>query len=137
MVFGRCPTFTIVEVEAGTIRGVSVQQNTAMMTIGGAGILAARLLGRLGIKAAMAGNFGPNAFAALSALGISVVQVQPGITVREAVERYLRGETRPVAALTAPSFKGMFPTPRFGFPVYSKESEIALLDAQKAAVEGR
>ncbi|MHA1594741.1 MAG: NifB/NifX family molybdenum-iron cluster-binding protein [Candidatus Baldrarchaeia archaeon] len=110
-VFGRCPAFTVVDVEDGKIVNVSVHQNPAMMAPMGAGIQAAQFIGSLGANVVIAGNFGPNAFTALSSLGIKVIAGVMGVSVREAVQRYLRGELSTVTAPTAPMHAGMMMKP--------------------------
>ncbi len=89
--FGMTPTFTIVEVDEGKIKRVEVIENTFANAFGGAGIRAAELIANKGAKVAIAGNFGPNVFMVFSQAGIEAF-VAHGITVKEAVEKYLRGE---------------------------------------------
>ncbi|RLG50169.1 MAG: dinitrogenase iron-molybdenum cofactor [Thermoproteota archaeon] len=102
-VLARCPVFTIVEVEDSEIKNVTTVQNPAMTAPMGAGMQAAQMLANQGIEAVIAGNIGPNAWAVLSSLGIKFVQAS-GIKVREAVEKYIRGELQPA---TAPTGRGM------------------------------
>ncbi len=90
-IFGRTPTFTIVEVDEGKIKSVEVVENTFASASGGAGIRAAELIANKGAKVVIGGNFGPNVFMVFNQAGIEAF-VAHGITVKEAVEKYLRGE---------------------------------------------
>ncbi len=95
--FGRAPTFTVVEVEDGQIKRATVIDNPYASAPGGAGIQAAQLVVEKGAEAVFAGNFGPNASGVLAQAGVEMVPVA-GLTVREAVEKYLKGELSPTGA---------------------------------------
>jgi len=99
--FGRAPTFTVVEVEDGEIKKATVIDNPYAAAPSGAGIQAAQLAAERGAEAVFAGNFGPNASGVLAQAGVKTVPVA-GLTVREAVERYLKGELAPTAAPPTP-----------------------------------
>jgi predicted Fe-Mo cluster-binding NifX family protein len=103
--FGRAPTFTVVEVEDGRIGSVEVVPNPAASAAGGAGIQAAQWAANSGAKAVIAGNYGPNAAGVLAQAGVEMLSIS-GLTVREAVERYLKGELAPFSAgaMAAPGF---------------------------------
>jgi len=105
-VFGRCPTFTVVDVEGKKIKNSSVLQNQYAGATGGAGIQAAQTVINQGAKAVIAGNYGPNASMVFNQAGVEMVSVQ-GINVRDAVTKYLEGELSPVTTATAPMFGGM------------------------------
>jgi predicted Fe-Mo cluster-binding NifX family protein len=100
--FGRCPYFVIVDSETMKFETVA---NTASGAMGGAGIHAAQMVASKGVKVLITGNVGPNAFQALSAAGIKIVTGAFG-TVREAVERYKRGELK--GETSAPTVRGHF-----------------------------
>ena len=89
--FGRCRYFIIIDRETMEFEAV---RNPNVMTMGGAGIQSAQLVANKGAEVILTGNCGPNAFQTLSAAGITVIVGVPG-TVREAIERYKRGEFRP------------------------------------------
>jgi len=93
-VFGRAPTFTVVEVEGNEIRGSEVVANPFKDSGSGAGIQAAQLVAHRAHRAALAGNFGPNVSGVFSAAGIELVPVS-GMTVREAVVAYTSGKVTP------------------------------------------
>jgi len=105
-VFGRSPTFTIVDVEGKKIKNSSVIQNQYAGAMGGAGIQAAQTVINQGAKAVIAGNYGPNASMVFNQAGVEMVSAQ-GISVRDAVSKYLEGELSPVTTATAPVFGGM------------------------------
>jgi len=99
--FGRAPTFTVVEVEDDQIKKATVIDNPYTAAPSGAGIQAAQLVVERGAEAVFAGNFGPNASGVLAQAGVKAIPVA-GLTVREAVERYLKGELAPMAAPPSP-----------------------------------
>jgi predicted Fe-Mo cluster-binding NifX family protein len=110
--FGRCAYFVIVEVEGNEIKNTEAIQNPAATAIGGAGIQAAQLIANKGAEVLISGNMGPNAFSILSETGIKIVTGVAGISVKEAVQRYLKGELKETRAPTMPGFgpgRGMGP----------------------------
>ena len=110
--FGRCAYFVIVEVEKNEIKNAEAVQNPAATAMGGAGIQAAQLIASKGAKVLISGNIGPNAFSVLSGTGIKIATGVAGISVREAVQRYLKGEIKETKAPTMPGFgpgRGMGP----------------------------
>ncbi len=104
-VFGRCPTFTLVETEGNEIKDVEVIQNEFSAVGGGAGIQVAQFIAEKKAEVVMTGNFGPNAARILSPAGIQMVQVQG--SVREAVMGYLNGEIKSVSRSTVDDHFGM------------------------------
>jgi len=102
--FGRCPYFIIVETEGNEIKSEEAIENTSTQAMRGAGIAAAQLVANKGVKAVISGNIGPNAFNVLSQTGIRIFTCPFGITVREAVKRYLKGELKETAATVDPGF---------------------------------
>jgi len=101
--FGRCPYFIIVDLE--TMRFEAIP-NVASRAMSGAGIQAAQIVASKGVKVVITGNVGPNAFQALSAAGIKIVTGAYG-TVREAIEKYKRGELREIRSPTVGGHFGM------------------------------
>lgn len=100
-VFGRCPTYTIVEAEGKKIKGAGVIQNQFAAAMGGAGIQAAQYIATQGVNAVIAGNYGPNASAVLSQSNVEMIQAQG--PVKDSVDKYLNGELKPVTGPTAPA----------------------------------
>lgn len=86
--FGRCAYFIIVETDD---MGFEAFENGSIALGGGAGIQAAQFVASKGAKAVITGNVGPNAVQTLSAAGVETFVGQTG-TVREAMERYTKGE---------------------------------------------
>jgi len=89
--FGRCRYFLIIDRETREFEAV---QNPHVLTMGGAGIQSAQLVANKGAEVILTGNCGPNAFQTLSAVGVKVIVGIAG-TVREAIERYKRGDLQP------------------------------------------
>jgi len=105
-VFGRCTNFTVIEADKKTkkIKKTEIISNTSAAARGGAGIQAAQSAVDKGVEAVIAGNFGPNAFRVLAAGGVKIVQAQGN--VKEIVEKYLKGELKPLDASTVSEFYG-------------------------------
>jgi len=88
--FGRCAYFVIVETDDMSFEALD---NEGITLGGGAGIQAAQLVASKDVRTVITGNCGPNAVKTLSAAGVEVCMGQTG-TVREAIERYKRGDTK-------------------------------------------
>ncbi len=101
--FGRCQYFIIVETDSMEYEAVS---NASAMATGGAGIQAAQNVAGMGVEAVITGNVGPNAFQTLSASGIKIVTGANGI-VRDAVERYKKGELKETTSPSVGDHFGM------------------------------
>ena len=101
--FGRCPCLVIVDADTMQFEAVP---NMAAGATGGAGIKAAQMIAGKGVKVLITGNVGPNAFQALSGAGIEIVTGAFG-TVREAVEKFKRGELKKTDAPTVGGHFGM------------------------------
>lgn len=101
--FGRCPYFIIVNLE--TMRFEAVP-NVASGAMSGAGIQAAQIITSKGVKVVITGNVGPNAFQALSAAEIKILTGAYG-TVKEAIEKYERGELKEIRSPTVGGRFGM------------------------------
>ena len=102
-VFGRCPWFVIVEVKDKEIKSSKDLQNTAAVRPGGAGITAAQIVANEKVDVVITSNIGPRAFDVMRQLGIKIFIAGPG-TVREVVQRYLKGELQEMSAPTGPGF---------------------------------
>jgi predicted Fe-Mo cluster-binding NifX family protein len=101
--FGRCSYFVIVDSETMQFEAVA---NLAAGASGGAGIQAAQAVANKGVKLLITGNVGPKAFQALAAAGIEIATGSFG-AVREAVEKYKRGELSNTSAPTVGGHFGM------------------------------
>ncbi len=101
--FGRCASFVVVDTETFDANAAA---NPGAMCSQGAGIQAAQVVSSLGVSAVIAGNFGPNAFQALSAAEIAVYTGAQG-AVRDAVNQFNSGQLQEVSAPTVAAHFGM------------------------------
>jgi len=101
--FGRCACFVIVETDD---MGFEAFENGSIALGGGAGIQAAQFVASKGAKAVITGNVGPNAVQTLSAAGVETFVGQSG-TVREAMERYTKGEINSTSTPNVADHYGM------------------------------
>lgn len=86
--FGRCQYFIVADTDTLEFEAVG---NPNIESMGGAGIQSAQLVASKQVKAVLTGNVGPNAFQTLQAAGIDIFTGASG-TVREAIEKYKKGE---------------------------------------------
>jgi predicted Fe-Mo cluster-binding NifX family protein len=98
--FGRAAGFVIVDLETMDTR--YLDNGGSQMMAQGAGIQAAELVARAGVGWVLTGYVGPKAFQALTAAGIKVGQNLEGLTVRQAVERFQRGQVETAQAANRP-----------------------------------
>ena len=96
--FGRCGYFIIVETEDMSFEAFE-NENVGMS--GGAGIQSASFVSSKGAKAVLTGNCGPKAIHALTAGGLEVFTGLTG-TIKDVVEKYKKGEQRPVTEANVP-----------------------------------
>lgn len=101
--FGRCQNILIVESESMEFESVP---NENAMVAGGAGIQVAQTIIGKGVKAVITGNIGPNAYQILKAGGVKILTGASG-TVREAVERFKKGELQETDSPTVGGHFGM------------------------------
>ena len=102
--FGRCGYFIIVSIENNEIAKSEAVKNEGVNAIGGAGIRAANLIAGKGVEALISGNIGPNAFNVLSGTKIKIYTGVGGISVKQTVKSYIKGELNETSAPTS-SFK--------------------------------
>ena len=88
--FGRCKYFIVADSDTMNFEAI---QNQGASAMGGAGIKAAQSLSEMGVKAAISGNVGPNAFNTLSAANI-VTYVGVSGKIKNAIEKFRRGELK-------------------------------------------
>ncbi|MGD8914667.1 MAG: NifB/NifX family molybdenum-iron cluster-binding protein [Candidatus Thiodiazotropha sp.] len=79
--FGRAPAFCLVDSDTGEW---TCHENPALEASGGAGVLAAQLIAKLGAQAVVSGTYGPKAFDALSPAGIELYLAPTGETLTAA-----------------------------------------------------
>jgi len=88
--FGRCAYFVIVETDDMSFEAFD-NENIALR--GGAGIQSAQFVASKDVRAVITGNCGPNAVQTLSVSRIDVFVGNSG-TVREVIEKYIRGDIK-------------------------------------------
>ncbi len=88
--FGRAGGFLIVDPE--TMECEYIENGAGQVARQGAGIQAAELVAGAGAGVVLSGYVGPKAFSALAAAGIRVAHNCDNMTVREAVEKFTKGE---------------------------------------------
>jgi len=101
--FGRCQYFIIADTE--TLKFESVK-NPNIDTRGGAGIQSGQFVSTKEAKIVLTGNVGPNAFQTLQAAGVDVFTGISG-TVKDAIEKYKKGEFKPAQSPSVNSKFGM------------------------------
>ena len=101
--FGRCAYFVIVNTDDMSFEAFD---NEGIALGGGAGIQSSQFVASKGAGAIITGNIGPNAVQTLSAAGIEIFTGQTG-SVREAVERYRRGDIKPQGSPNVTDHYGM------------------------------
>jgi predicted Fe-Mo cluster-binding NifX family protein len=88
--FGRAAYHLVVDADS---MEVQVLDNSASRSMGhGAGIQAAENVAKAGSEVLLSGFVGPKAYQALQAAGVKIGQGVDGMTVREAVDKYLAGQ---------------------------------------------
>ncbi len=101
--FGRCQYFIIVDTDTLEFEAIV---NPNIESMGGAGIQSAQLVASKQVKAVVTGNVGPNAFQTLQAAGVGIFTNASG-TIKEAIEKYKKGEFKAVSGPSVVSHSGM------------------------------
>jgi len=101
--FGRCQYFIIIDTDTLEFEAI---ENSNINSMGGAGIQSAQLVASKKAKAVVTGNAGPNAFQTLQAAGIEIFIGASG-TVKETIEKYKKGEFKPVSGPSVGSHFGL------------------------------
>ena len=101
--FGRCACFVIIETEDMSFEDFD-NENLALG--GRAGIQSAQFVAYKDAKSVITGNCGPNAMQTLSAARIEIFLGNSG-TVKEAVEKYIRGDIKPSSSANVADHFGM------------------------------
>ncbi|MBW1729757.1 MAG: NifB/NifX family molybdenum-iron cluster-binding protein [Deltaproteobacteria bacterium] len=89
--FGRAPYILVVDSDSMDIEVIDNRENANSLK--GAGIQAASAVSKKGAQVLLTGHCGPNAFKALKAAGIAVVNGAQG-TVSSGVKAYLEGNLK-------------------------------------------
>lgn len=99
--FGRCATFTVVEVEEKEIKKTETIPNPGAQMGMGAGISAAQAVINAGATTVISGNLGPNALNVIVQAGIKAY-TSMGMSVKDAVQAYLDGKLQETTSPTVP-----------------------------------
>jgi predicted Fe-Mo cluster-binding NifX family protein len=96
--FGRAKNFLLYETDTGTF---TLLENTQSLNAPqGAGIQSAQNVAQSGAEAVISGQCGPKAFHVLQSARIRVYQIEASSSVGDAVEQFLSGKLKEVAAAT-------------------------------------
>ena len=94
-IFGRSPTFTIISMERGEIKKVEVIENPASSYPYGAGPIVVKTLIDMGVNVIITCRMGPSISAILESKNILVFKVPDGLSVKEALEKFLAERWQP------------------------------------------
>ena len=89
--FGRAQYFVIVETDTMDCESIPNPHTNA---VGGTGIQSAQLVIEKGCKVVITGHVGPNATQVLEAVGVKVITGAQGLKVREAIEKFVKGDLK-------------------------------------------
>jgi predicted Fe-Mo cluster-binding NifX family protein len=95
--FGRAANLLVIETDTLEWKAES---NPGASSSGGAGILAAQIVADQHVQAAISGDFGPHAFEALQAAGISMYIYGDCQNAFQAIERFKAGQLQQVGGPT-------------------------------------
>ncbi len=98
-VFGRCGSFTIVDIEGNEIKGHKVVPNQAARSPSGAGVQASQTVLNEGAEVVITGNIGPNSMVILKQASIRVFS-SAGTKVEEAVKAFIEGKLQEISDST-------------------------------------
>ncbi|MFX0036578.1 MAG: NifB/NifX family molybdenum-iron cluster-binding protein [Candidatus Hermodarchaeota archaeon] len=106
--FGRCPSFTFVEIDNKEITAVKTVPNHATSAMGGAGVQATQIIGNNNAEVAILGFLGPNAANGLKALNIKLFHApDKQITVKEVLDLFIEGKLEEMSNSSVASHYGM------------------------------
>jgi predicted Fe-Mo cluster-binding NifX family protein len=105
--FGRCTSFTFVELEAKEIVAVKAVPNHAFDAMGGAGVQATQIVGNNGAEVAIVGFLGPNAANGLRALNIKTLHYSSEkMGIKEVINCYIEGKLEEMSSPNVASHYG-------------------------------
>jgi predicted Fe-Mo cluster-binding NifX family protein len=96
--FGRSACLIVVDTDT---MHWAAHPNPGAGASGGAGTLAAQFVADQGAEAAISGDFGPNAYRALEAAGVSMYVLGQSRTAHDAIERFKLGQLSRFAGSTS------------------------------------
>ncbi len=91
--FGRCDYLIIYDTETKDFEAKENPYKTGQSSVG---ISVAQMAINNGCPVAISGNFGPNAFRVLSEGEVKTYKAKDGMTIKEAIDAFLKGELEPV-----------------------------------------
>jgi predicted Fe-Mo cluster-binding NifX family protein len=95
--FGKSKYFIAVDSESSDFKAIP---NPSFYAVGAAGIQASHLVVKKGVEMLLTGNIGPIAFQILEEAGIEIIVATADISIREAIEKFKKGEWSPIKAPT-------------------------------------
>ncbi len=106
--FGRCSSFTFVELDNKEIVAIKTIPNHAVNAMGGAGVQATQIIGNNGANIVIVGFLGPNAANGLRALNIKALHYQgENMLIKNVINQYLEGKLREITSPNVGSHHGM------------------------------
>jgi len=84
--FGYSKTFTIIDIENGNIKNIKIIDNPAGSITHGRGPIIAKRLSDMKVEIIISSELGPGASTILKELGISNINVKPGLKVLEVLK---------------------------------------------------
>ena len=89
-VFGRCKTFTVIDIQNAKIIKEEIKENNSFNASTGAGSAAAQFVIDLNVNAVISGNYGPNALSVFSQSDVKQY-VCSKLTVEKAINQFMSG----------------------------------------------
>jgi predicted Fe-Mo cluster-binding NifX family protein len=94
-VFGRSPTFTIIDIGDGKVKRTKVENNPSANASHGAGPLTCMRLSRLGVNVVVGASFGPTVSAILKEAEIEAVTADAGTRIESFIQQFLKTRSGP------------------------------------------
>ena len=106
--FGRCATFTFVELENNEIKAVRIVKNHTADGMGGAGVQASQIVGENKADIVIVGFLGQNAANGLNKINLKILQApDKKVTVKEVIELYIQGSLQEIPSANVGTHRGM------------------------------
>jgi len=110
--FGRCAYFIIYDTESKDFKALA---NQSASSASGAGIAASGFVANQGVDYVLTGNVGPNSYQVFSQVGIKVIVGLANMKVKEAIEKFEKGQLQAVSSSNVGDHFGLN-QPSVGFP---------------------
>jgi predicted Fe-Mo cluster-binding NifX family protein len=85
-VFGRANTFTVIDIEDGTVKNMNVLENPAVSYQHGTGPIVVKMLIDAGVNVVIAAEFGPGVSTLLDQHKVTKITVRAGSSVTESIK---------------------------------------------------